>query len=201
MQTNAVLILTHFIDEHVIKLFERLRDEVPEQHEVFLALNCGAGECALPKLAEPFSDRVFLCNTASLLALGYPEKCKPLGWTGKGWTVNPGNADVIVLAFYHAHPGYSHYWGVEYDVHFEGNWGFMFHRFELSSAHLLGTTLYPAGRVSYNKGIHPPFHNPHDPAMGAEHAIRGFFPLFRLSAVLLDAIDRGYRQGWGGHYS
>jgi hypothetical protein len=67
--------------------------------------------CA-PEETCSVGDALFLCNTKKLLALAYPEKCRPEGCSGEGWKAID-NPDTIMLSFYHDHPGYSFYWGVE----------------------------------------------------------------------------------------
>ncbi len=195
----AVVILTHFYDDFIHDFYKRLVAEVPEYCTVFLLINCGEKTAAYPSAEEAIGNHVFLCNTAMLLALGYPEKCRLEGWTGKGWTLNPGNTDLLMLSFVQAHPEYEHYWGIEYDVHYEGKWRSFFNHFASSRADLLGTTLYRQTETSH-KGLMPPLVAAGQKPVGFTEALRGFFPIFRISAQAVEAIRADYSAGWGGHY-
>jgi hypothetical protein len=37
-------------------------------------------------------------------------------------------------------------------------------------------------------------------ALPLQKRVKGFLPFCRLSAACVEAIDRKYREGWGGHY-
>jgi hypothetical protein len=199
MPKTAILILTHFVNAHIIALFDRLRTQAPDGHDVFLAINCEKGPLSPPTGSDAVGEALFLCNSASLLALAYPEKCKPEGWTGRGWTTNPGNADLITLAFYRTHPDYAYYWGVEYDVHYQGDWGFFLRRFAASDADVLGTSLYKASDTPENI-LMPFFVMPGGQEPELDESVHGFFPLFRVSNRAACLIDEAYRRGWGGHH-
>jgi hypothetical protein len=194
----AVMLVTHFFNEAIMALFERLRSQAPEGHDVFLAINVGGEPLSPPPGSEALGDALFLSNTSSLLALGYPEKCKPEGWDGTGWTVVPTNVDLIAVSFQQHHPGYDYYWGVEYDVHYEGDWGFLFRRFATSDADLLGTTLYRAADTPH-KPMPPPLVLADGVQPATDDVVRGFFPIYRLSNRLLCAIDQEYRGGCNGN--
>jgi hypothetical protein len=195
----AVVITTHFFNDEMLGMFRRLRAEAPPDYDVFLALNRGKADRAAPEGTEEIAERLYICNEASLTRLPYPDKCRPEGWSGKGWTLNPGNTDLIVLSFFLEHPDYDYYWGIEYDVHYEGNWSFLFERFERSDADILGTTLYPAHLTPHKKLDNPIVDQEGNP-VSPEAITRGFYPIFRLSHRAAAALDEAYRAGWGGHY-
>jgi hypothetical protein len=195
---TAVLIMTHFWNQAVEDLFNRIRAERPESYDVFVIYDTASGPLQAPAETAFLKDALHLCNHAKLIALGYPEKTKPEGWTGKGWeTIH--NADTLVLSFYRDHPEYAYYWGIEYDVHFEGKWGFFFERFEASTADLLGTMLDSATKVP-RLVLNPPFHDPQGKKPDYADAIMGFFPIHRVSNRFLKAVDQDYLAGWNGHY-
>lgn len=198
MKKTAVVLLTHFLDRSIFDMFYRLRTEAPEGYDIFLALNLGDETIRTPPEAAPIADALFLCNIAKLLALSYPEKCKAEGWSGNDWK-SVENVDTILLSFYRAHPGYAFYWGIEYDVHYQGEWGFLFRRFEASKADLLGTMLDKASKTP-KKILMPPFRDADGNPPEYSDAVVGFYPLHRLSNRMLRTIDACYRQGWNGHY-
>jgi hypothetical protein len=198
MSKTAILIVTHFIDPSILAMYRRLRAEAPPQYDVFLAFNAADKQIHLPEEGKSLPEEaLFLCNHETLLALAYREKCKATGWDEKGWR-SIDNVDTIMLSFYREHPDYDYYWNVEYDVHFEGSWGFLLARFEESRADLLATTLRSAVHCPPN--LIPPFRDPGGNIPDYREAVVGFFALYRVSARFLNALDADYRKGWNGHY-
>src|SRR5207244_1923249 len=121
MPNTAIILTTHFLDQNIVDMFHRIRIEAKEHYDVFLALNLMDGPLTIPTAGQAIKDMLYLCNDATLLRLPYPEKCRPEGWSGKKWK-SSDNVDTIILSFYYDHPEYTYYWGIEYDVHFEGKW-------------------------------------------------------------------------------
>jgi hypothetical protein len=197
MHKTAVVILTHFFDRSIADMFRRLSAETSDRYDIFVALNLGDGALHIPDEAVPLKDRLFLCTTGSLLELAYPEKCRPEGWSGDGWKP-VSNIDTIILSFYRSHPAYAFYWGVEYDVYYQGKWGFLFERFEASRADLLGTMLDSASKTP-GKVLMPPFRDSSGKMPDYDEAIVGFYPIYRLSNHMLQMINESYLQGWNGH--
>ena len=142
--------------------------------------------------------KLVLTNTPKFLSLGFPQKCRPEGWTGNGWTMVPGNCDLNIVAFFKEHPEYEYYWAIEYDVYYEGKWQFLFNRFKSSKADLLGTTIYKANETP-DKILNPPLKSPDGNAFNLDNAIRGFFPICRMSKKGLQLIVDEYQKGWDGH--
>jgi hypothetical protein len=195
---SAILVLTHFCDDRILRFFERVRAEVPANHDVYLAINLKTESDAAPAGSEAAGDALFLTSDERLVAMGYREKCRPEGYDGTGW-IHPGNADLVPILFTRAHPEYDQIWSIEYDVHFEGNWGVFFDHFAPSSAHLIATTLHNAADTADNV-MDPPFLEPDGKSPDLAKCVRGFFPLYRVSREALGVIDREYGAGWGGHY-
>ncbi|TBN49060.1 hypothetical protein EYF88_13205 [Paracoccus sediminis] len=198
MARVAVVILTHFFNDHIRQLFERLTSEAPEGYQVFININCGANSLDMPKAALPHADHIHLCNFRQIMALPYPAKVDPAGWNGLGWKM-PGHEDTNMLCFYKNYPDFDYYWGIEYDVHFEGHWSFLFRHFEQSRADILATALYNAAETP-KKILNPLVRNPEGDIPEPEFLVRGFYPLFRASNRFLAAVDAAYRMGWTGHY-
>jgi hypothetical protein len=193
MPKIAVVVLSHMLNAHVLKSFSRLRAQAPQGYDLFLALNLGEKQPLPPEENEPVRDALFLFNTEALLALPYPAKCRREGWS------LPGNEDLNFLIFRAAHPDYDYYWGIEYDVHYEGDWRFLFDRFAPSPADLIGTTLYQASKTP-GKILTPPLREADGREYDLAQAVRGLYPIFRLSGRAARTIDEAYRSGIGGHY-
>jgi len=193
---TAILILTHFWNQSMADLYRRIRAETSEHYDVFVALNLINKPLAVPEGAEFLGSSLYLCNHATLVTLPYPEKCNPEGWSGKGWE-SLHNADTIMLSFYRDHPEYSYYWNVEYDVHFEGRWGFLFEHFEASVADVLATTLRDASPDYLT--LMPPFRDPEGNRPHYKDIVIGSYAFYRVSNRFLKAIDEDYQSGWNGH--
>jgi hypothetical protein len=92
---------------------------------------------------------------------------------------------------------YDSFWFVEYDVDFTGDWGTFFSAMASTEADLLGTTLYP--RSQSESWCHwNAFRAP--VGLAAEHQVRGFFPIVRLSRQFAHVYRNEIPNGWSGHY-
>jgi hypothetical protein len=188
------------VNPAIIDLFRRATAEAPAGYDVFLVMNLGEKDLKRPEGTEVFGERLYLTNHARLLSLPYPEKCRAEGWSGDGWNFNDGNVELVALVFHHDHSEYDYCWVMEYDVHYEGRWGFLFERFERSKGDLLATMVFDATATPHKLDMMPPFRDETGKKPPPEEAIISFLPLHRISRRLLDALDAGYRQGWNGHY-
>jgi hypothetical protein len=150
-------------------------------------------------IAPPDIDvDVHLVNRDSVAALEYPS------WPGRDaldYTspsgLRPGNWDFAILDCFRARPHYAHYWRVEYDVRFTGDWGDFFDRCSASPADLLGTTILRHSQSPpwfWWSSLGCPHGRPEPHKM-----IRGFFPVARLSRRACVLLDERYRAGWYGH--
>jgi len=109
-----------------------------------------------------------------------------------------GHHDLAVISFFLVHPHFERYWLIEDDVRYSGPWTEIFTELARSSADLLMT-------VVQNHAEAPGWYWWNTLVTGNEvvppsQLVRGFLPFCRVSAACLQAIDRKYRQGWGGHY-
>ena len=119
---------------------------------------------------------------------------------GENWSVwRGGHTDLIGLHFFRTHPEYDRYWFVEYDVRFSGCWADFFAHFEMSQADFLSTTIRRSS--SHPEWMHWPTLRVPDqiPSLGAADRLCSFIPIVRVTRQALQAIDRAYREGWGGH--
>ena len=181
----------HVATAEVRASFERLRREAPADFDVFFLLS---NDQVLGP-ADGF-DGMVQVTLSEILAPDYPLKCQTAGWE------MAGNFDLVFLEFARRHASYTHYWFVEYDVHWEGNWSVFFERFRASKAAVIATSLSPIADMphklaglSYPRLVIPP-------ALGQVEAecLKGFLPLCRLSRTLLETLHGAYASGLGGHY-
>jgi hypothetical protein len=195
---TAILFLTHVVSDEVVKSFLRIQSEVSENAHAYFVLHTGGREANGTVPPGVSVDRFIELSDAELLALPYPRKCDPKGWSGKGWHIID-NVDTLPLAFFRRYPDYSYYWGIEYDVFFTGEWGEFVDHFERSDADLIGTVMEPRSTAP-EIDLAPPLRNAAGKAFADDEVIRGFFPLFRVSRCFLMKMDSCYCDGWNGHY-
>ncbi len=191
MQSVCVALVTHVWTTDIQRVFERLGREAPTDHDVRFVLS--SDTAAAPQVVP--ADKLLQISRADLFRQAHQQKCHAGTWE------MAGNLDLVFLEVRRRLPGYSHYWFIEYDVHFEGQWSRLFEHFRASHADLLGAILEYIAKVPHKLDLgYPslvvPAGMPWDPLK----LIKGFFPICRLSAALLDALDADYRAGLGGHY-
>ncbi len=187
----SVALVTHVWTPDIQRVFERLQAEAPPDHDIRFLLSADA---ELPDPPVPSGELVRVCRE-DLFRLPYPRKCHEGDW------VIAGNLDLVFLEFRRRLPEYNQYWFIEYDVHYEGNWRRLFEHFRASNAALLGAIQEYIAKVPHKLDLGYP-HLSVPPGMAWKQAdqVKGFYPLCRLDAALLDALDADYRAGLGGHY-
>jgi len=188
---TAVFLTTYFVSPALEEAYRRLCNETPENHDVYLVVNLSPGDPPVESTIPP--DRLITLTLQDLRSLPYPLKAQ-----APDWRFHPGNEDLIFWATWSRLPDYDFYWGVEYDVWFEGSWRLLFDRFLSSDADLLGTTLYRA-RLTPNAFNIWSLRYPADVDLADQNRIKGFYPIYRFSRRGAQLVDAGYRAGWGGH--
>ncbi len=194
-KATAILILNHFMDKSLRRLYEQIRRDCGPEYDIYLLSDRTRKD--RPYVFHTPQLKQFRFTRNDLESLGYPGKQNlSLKRAGKR-NMKLGNAELPVLLFKAAHPEYEHYWIVEYDVRFSGNWNLLFSHFLESPADLLGTTLstYPeCPQWSHWHTVKLPAFN-----LSREQLVRGFFPVYRISGKALDCLHREYQIGCFGH--
>jgi hypothetical protein len=179
---DAVLFQTHFWDESCERCFNLLCASLQNSHDLFVT---GFLDSTSNLPIPDGIDQAFY-DTASLAALPYPN-LKAL---------RPHH--IAPMAFFDRYPNYSHYWMMEYDVRYTGDWLDLFESLSASRADLLATVVQR--RLATPLWIHWQEFCAHQPALAEAHYIKIFTPFMRLSNAAMRAIDAAYRAGWVGHY-
>ncbi|MEQ8857292.1 MAG: hypothetical protein RIC56_01470 [Pseudomonadales bacterium] len=194
-EKTAVLLLNHFVDRALVDLYGQLGADCADTRDVFLLSDRTRASVSTARL--PRGSREFTFTTRDLTNLGYPGKGGSIGSREGLRNMTLGNADLPVLLFFKHHPDYSRIWVVEYDVRYSGNWESLFAEFDGNDADLLGTTLQR--RDQCPKWSH--WHSLDLPTVDTDPGnwVRGFFPIYRMSARALVALDRAYKAGCRGH--
>ena len=183
---SVVLLVTHFVNADIVREYRKLRHEAGPQYDVVLLYNqSGAG------VAEdiPNDVSVFRCSQSDLARQPYPNKSPVL---------SAFNVELFPLHYAQVHPWYAHYWVIDHDVRFSGSWSQVLSRFADNGADLLGTTLVRHDFDPYWEYWDSVI--PCGDALPRSQWLRGFFPLYRMSAQASRLLDDAYRDGWGGHY-
>ncbi|MBW7850593.1 MAG: hypothetical protein H3C38_08870 [Rhodospirillales bacterium] len=185
-RSEAVLLLTHFLDEHIVSLYRRLAAEAGAR-DVRILFN--ATDDGNPGYRAPGDAAVWPFGEADLRSLGYPRK---------GRHISDLDIELFSFPFQRAHPEYEHVWIVEYDVDFTGSWSEVFDAFSSNDADLLATNIH---RFADNpgwwnwRGVRGP-----GGRVATEALVRVFMPFSRMSRRAYATLDAAYRQGWRGHY-
>jgi hypothetical protein len=185
---QVVLYLTHFIDEHVLAEFARLRAEAGTLADVVLLFNTGDRD-DVPDAVRALPHHITVESELSLYP--FPNKYS--------MSFYPNNIDLPPIDFRMTHDGYDHYWVVEHDVRYTGDWKALIQDFAASPADLLCTNLFG---YHVNETWHEryPAHPPEGESVDDEERLRGFFPIYRMSARAFDVLIEAYRKGWWGLY-
>ncbi|MBI1180437.1 MAG: DUF3405 domain-containing protein [Alphaproteobacteria bacterium] len=184
---QAVLFMTHFVDAPLLEAFAKVQRELAGSAHVILLFNAADGT-ALPEAAAHLPHH--LTNREALARLPFPRAREGFG---------PETTDLPFHHFAMTRPGYRHYWLMEYDVRFSGNWRTLFDAFAASPADLLCTNLFRrAGNPEWHRR-YPPC-PPEGVTVTEDDLIRGFFPFYRLSRRGVDVLQAAFAEGWEGHY-
>lgn|GEM_PF-994314 len=178
-----VLLLCRRMDDELLGQFGRLSDAVSDSDGCRLLLDGSSGS-ALSR----FSNECYTFDPAGLERLGYPLFRSP--------KIVPGSAHYPVLLFFKDFPDFDHYWLVENDVRFSGDWRTLFDYYEdddadFISAHLRDYSDEPDW--CWWNLEHP------EEAIDPRQRLRSFNPLCRFSRRALAYVDRMHREGWVGH--
>ena len=120
----------------------------------------------------------------------------PYAWLETGGL--GGHGHFPLLDFFAAHPDFEHYWVVEYDVRYTGEWNRFFARFDRIAGDLLTTHIRTyAEEPGWNWWV--TFGHP-DRKVPVSECIRSFNVIYRMGARALRFLDRELRTCWYGHY-
>jgi hypothetical protein len=190
-KSRCLMIISHLLNEVTLARFWQCQAELGDAFDVFLVLSE-----PLEKEVEKRELRDVICLDRGVIFM--PE----YGRKASTQSIKPGNADLILLAFWRERPRYEHYWVMEFDVCAPRGLRQLVALDGGSEADLLGTYLRTRRQhagwenwVTLETG--PSRIEDVDVAAAATAC---FLPLSRYSARLLEALDWSYRHGWLGHH-
>lgn len=181
---KAVLFLSHLVSPSIYWTFQRLSGIDPESYDT-IWLYDKSGE------STPWPVRTARHHAFSADRLVNEEYSFA---TGKSLS---SNTHFPVINFREENKEYTHYWVVEHDVRFTGDWEFLFDSFQENDTDFLTASVsrYANAQefVFWDSLSHPSIQIP------KHKRIRSFNPIYRISAEALDFIIDLHRNGWSGH--
>lgn len=185
MKKTAILLLTHFLNEDILLKFNSMKEMVDGKSDIFLVVQTDE---LMDGLEIP-EEELLTYSLSDLAALGYPAIAE---------SVVPGSVHFVMMRFFLDHPDYRHYWSVEYDVEYDGDWGSFFNESEKWDADLIACDIQDFDE------------NPHwywwhsivlqERPVAVLRRTRSFNPIYRLSQRALELIRRRQDAGDGGHF-
>ncbi len=182
---QAILILTNRISKDVINRYHKLKRDIGNTSDLFLLYHTNNKNVPIGLKGiqiETFSNDI-------LKTLGY----KPIRET-----LVPGSNHFPVLKFFLEHPAYSHYWCIEDDVAFNGNWSDFFKNvssntdYDFITSHIRRYSDKPYWfwwrTMNFPGG------------MNKEDMLNSFNPIYRISNKALQYIDTCLKNGYSGHH-
>jgi hypothetical protein len=180
---QAFLILTQEVSNHVVKLYNKIKQSVSPNSDVFLLYH--TKENNSPKVNEGIKVSTFTSNV--LHELGYRSIRTKLV---------PGSNHFPVLQFFINHPEYDQYWCIEDDVIFNGKWKDFFDKipqeYDFVTSHIrryedmkdwFWWDSYRVPGEDFNTDM-----------------ISSFNPVYRISNRALAYIDDRLKKGYRGHH-
>ena len=110
----AIIFFTHVFDETAVANLEKLRKGSASHGTFFVYSDLRAG-------TPPETLGEIVRFDWGVIRQRYPKVL--------GETLIPGNSHMAFLDFYQRHPGFQHYWLIEYDVVLTGRWQDFFEAF------------------------------------------------------------------------
>jgi hypothetical protein len=180
---DVVLFITHFWDDACTAQIAKLRRELGARYDIRVAGYIADGA---QRPAVPDDVPAHFYNTEDLAPV------RP-GFDPDAWL-----PQYVVPRFFMDFPHYGHYWMIEYDVRYTGDWGRLFAALNDPDVAFYGVALQ-------RRPDHPGWHHWGSLSTGADilapqQQIKCFTPLQRVSAPAFAAIQAAFRRGWRGHY-
>lgn len=187
---NAVLFVTHIINNEVLDRYYELERDVKDIGKLFLLLHREEDENNIPESEFPENITPYIFNIDSLDKLDY----EPIEET-----ITPGSNHFATLQFFLDHLDFKYYWVIEYDVIYTGKWTNFFLDFDSIDADFIASHIerFPDNPFWYwwdtlylNNIV-----------LDKHQLIKSFNPIYRISNGALEFLNnllKG-RDNWGHH--
>lgn len=185
-QWNEVaLLITHRVDIALIEKYREIRACVP-YIDIIMLINDEDGK-GVKDIPADIKWYVFTMDMLNTLQYNPIEE-----------TLIPGSNHFALLWFYLRFPQYDHYWNIEYDVAFTGNWRILFDAFLDDNADFISCHVQ-----KYKENPYWYWWNTYRGLtlnVPLSQRVRSFNPIYRISANALCFIDRFLKAGNSGHH-
>ncbi|MCQ2004925.1 DUF3405 domain-containing protein [Rhizobium sp. NRK18] len=181
---TAVAFIAHRFDEEVVARFDSLRRAcLAGGRDVFIVTEPDA---VVPEHLLPFASRFDFAELRQMAAKVIADE------------IVPGSGHLRFIAFSHRFPGYRHYWFIEYDVVYRGDWTRFFDAMDEDDSDLLACS------VRRRRDVHRWYwrrtlETPGEEIAAAAQVVAHFW-LARFSPGALNAVADAVARGWSGHY-
>ncbi|MGN1218314.1 MAG: hypothetical protein ACI4TD_10110 [Phocaeicola sp.] len=183
---RVVLFVSHIISDVYIERYWCLRELLPtELYDVVWIITRNNLDGIL--LPEGVNANIY--TTEDLNCLEY----NPIGDT-----LIPGSPHFIPLRFFLDNPQYRHYWFIEYDVVFTGEWSTLMDDCDgnLDDYDFLSCHIEKYGEENREW---PWWHRDNNCGYALEECVKGFNPICRYSNRALALLDRYMKEGHSAH--
>jgi hypothetical protein len=181
----AVLFLSHVVNDETVAEYQKIAEAVKDFARPHFLLHVRPDtpfDARLEPAVYPFADDI-------LKTMG----CEP--WTN---SFVPGSAHFPLLHFFLEQNQHEHYWLIEYDVRFSGDWRWFFESFRDVEADFLTSCIRtPPDEPDWcwwNSLRHP------ESFILPEQRLASFNPVYRISNAALKHLYECHRHGWVGHF-
>jgi hypothetical protein len=181
---QVLLFLSHCASTRTVNEYSRIHSAIEGMGDMFFLYHANSDEIPL-QLKE---HGVYTFSDKSLSALDYPRI---------GTSLIPGHAHFPLLQFFRDNPGYAHYWIIEYDVRFSGDWRLFFSHFQDTNKDFL--TCHIRCHKDEPNWRYWALQHPRQTIPVADR-LRSFNTVYRLSKSALAFLDQSMKDGWCGHH-
>jgi hypothetical protein len=191
---TAICLLAHRCTPSIAQRFDRLRREAEGRADCYVMLHDDGGP-----VAQGWREFLQARGMPQALWLFRPDTLVgSLGYQASG-TLNMMGSTHMPLTFFARSHGYAHWWQVESDVDYRGNWGAFFDAYRGVEADVLASHVHHVSdwpTWSHWQSLVAPL----DAGLRAESLYKAFFPVSRFSAAALRVVDHAHAHGWAGHF-
>jgi hypothetical protein len=181
---QAILFLSHLVSPSICWTFRCLRRVDPSTYDVIWLYDSSGGSTPWPVR----SNKHYTFSSAQLIDEEYPFA------VGESLSTN---THLPILDFHSDNSKYTHYWIIEHDVRFTGDWEYLISSFEENDSDLITSSIYGYRNaeefVFWDSISHPSSYIP------KPKRIRSFNPIYRISSEALQFISDSQWNGWRGH--
>jgi hypothetical protein len=180
---QAVAFFTHLFDPTIEFRYRKLKQDLGGLAQIFIMAPLGTS------IPDRYLDEAYFFDY---------DRLRSGAVRVIGDKLIPGNVHLVQLDFWRHRPGFDYYWFIEFDVVFTGNWTTLLTAVDNDRSDLMGAHV----RSQAEEPRWPWWDTLVLPGWDAPRSdwLRAFFPVYRISANGLRAVEEHVKQGWSGHF-